>query len=213
LDIEEEYYSSPDDEQDFLERQFTETYDNLHGERLNSMSKSTLVQEYIALEERMEVLQKSLHQEQEKNVAVAHKYSVTSDLAPEISDLHTDGESSLAESSATASMDLDDDQDDNVNLTEAEIRRLFEENQKLRRENARLRTMSENSSSEVVTAEDSPSKSSLEVPKMDIGVGPSPAITPAGSPRIAAGGTSPRVGGTSPRVGSFGGTSPAIGVN
>lgn len=50
-----------DDEQDFLERQFTETYENFHTERLNSMSKTELVQENIALEERVDDLQKRLH--------------------------------------------------------------------------------------------------------------------------------------------------------
>ena len=70
----------------------------------------------------------------------------------------------------------------------------------------------------------SPSTSTLKVPdSVDKAVGPSPAITPAGSPRnpggasphITLGGTSPRVsvGGTSPRIAGFGGSSPAIGVN
>lgn len=58
----EAYYSSPDDEQDFLEQQFSETYENFHTERLNSMSKSELVQQNMALEERVDDLQKRLHQ-------------------------------------------------------------------------------------------------------------------------------------------------------
>ncbi|RWS20734.1 protein HEXIM1-like protein [Leptotrombidium deliense] len=59
-DESDQFYSSPDDEQDFIQKQFLETYENVHTERLNSMSKSELVQEYMALEERMEELERKL---------------------------------------------------------------------------------------------------------------------------------------------------------
>ncbi|RWS14550.1 protein HEXIM-like protein [Dinothrombium tinctorium] len=58
----DEFYSSPDDEQDFMQKQFFETYENIHAERLNSMSKSELMQEYLKLEERMEELERKLRE-------------------------------------------------------------------------------------------------------------------------------------------------------
>lgn len=54
------YYSSPDDEGDFLQKEFSEDYKNAHAERLNSMSKGELVQEYLQLEDRVEKLEREL---------------------------------------------------------------------------------------------------------------------------------------------------------
>ena len=58
----EEFYSSPDDEQDFMEKQFTETYDNIHAERLDLMSKKELMNEVLALEDRVKSLETELKQ-------------------------------------------------------------------------------------------------------------------------------------------------------
>ncbi|RWS27950.1 protein HEXIM1-like protein [Leptotrombidium deliense] len=59
----DDFYSSPDDEQDFIQKQFFETYEHIHSERINSMSKSELVQEYMLLEDKMEQLEKKLKTE------------------------------------------------------------------------------------------------------------------------------------------------------
>lgn len=56
----EEFYSSPDDEQDFMEKQFTEAYDNIHAERLDLMSKTELMQEVLLLEDRVKSLESQL---------------------------------------------------------------------------------------------------------------------------------------------------------
>lgn len=60
VDSSDEFYSSPEDEEDFLQKQFSEAYEDVHAERLNSMSKSELVQEYLLLEERVEELEHKL---------------------------------------------------------------------------------------------------------------------------------------------------------
>lgn len=60
IDSSDEFYSSPEDEEDFLQKQFSEAYDDVHAERLNAMSKSELVQEYLLLEERVEDLELKL---------------------------------------------------------------------------------------------------------------------------------------------------------
>ena len=58
VDSSEEYYSSPDDEEMFLQRDFSEEYDNFHAERLQAMSKDELVREYLELEGKIEKLEK-----------------------------------------------------------------------------------------------------------------------------------------------------------
>uniref|UniRef100_A0A131YRB7 Protein HEXIM1/2 n=1 Tax=Rhipicephalus appendiculatus TaxID=34631 RepID=A0A131YRB7_RHIAP len=60
VDSSDEFYSSPEDEEDFLQKQFSEAYEDVHAERLNSMSKAELVQEYLQLEERVEELEHKL---------------------------------------------------------------------------------------------------------------------------------------------------------
>uniref|UniRef100_A0A023GKD4 Putative hexamethylene bis-acetamide inducible 1 n=1 Tax=Amblyomma triste TaxID=251400 RepID=A0A023GKD4_AMBTT len=60
VDSSDEFYSSPEDEEDFLQKQFSEAYDDVHAERLNSMSKAELVQEYLLLEDRVEELELKL---------------------------------------------------------------------------------------------------------------------------------------------------------
>ena len=50
------HYSSPEDESYFLEQQFHEAYDTMHAERLNSMSKSDLLKEYLLIEKELESL-------------------------------------------------------------------------------------------------------------------------------------------------------------
>ena len=54
----DEYYSSPDDEEIFLEKEFTEAYENYHAERLQTMSKDELVREYLELESKVELMEK-----------------------------------------------------------------------------------------------------------------------------------------------------------
>ena len=70
----DEFYSSPDDEQDFMEKQFTETYDNIHAERLDSMSKTELIHEYLHLESKCSKLEDKL-----RNENMAQNYQYTSE--------------------------------------------------------------------------------------------------------------------------------------
>jgi hypothetical protein len=54
------FYSSSDDDQDYLQREFSATYDNVNAERLSSMTKSELISEYQMLQERVETLERKL---------------------------------------------------------------------------------------------------------------------------------------------------------
>ncbi|XP_032681556.1 protein HEXIM-like [Odontomachus brunneus] len=59
VDSDEDYfYSSPEDEEEFLTKEFSNAYEDLHAERLNNLSKSQLIQEYLQLETRMDLLSK-----------------------------------------------------------------------------------------------------------------------------------------------------------
>ncbi|KAK3105825.1 hypothetical protein FSP39_006552 [Pinctada imbricata] len=62
-DTSEDSYSSPDPEDtgsDFLEKEFEETYDSIHAERLQKMSKDELIKDYIEMETKLERLQKRM---------------------------------------------------------------------------------------------------------------------------------------------------------
>lgn len=112
----EEFYSSPEDE-DFLQRQFSEVYEDVHAERLNAMSKGELVVEYMQLEERVERLERELKECRSKKR--------TTLIAPHEA--------------------LDRGSHDGETITchtlEETVQRLREENDSLRCENQLLRTM------------------------------------------------------------------------
>lgn len=56
----DDFYSSPDDFQSKQLSEFSEVYEHVHTERLNSMSKKDLVHEYILLDQKAEELEKKL---------------------------------------------------------------------------------------------------------------------------------------------------------
>ena len=109
VEDEDEFYSSPEDESDYLQQQFTEHYDDIHAERLNSMSRNELVQEYLQLEKRVENLEKRLKKKKSEQ---------------------NDSQSSTENKS-------DSEKNDHLNIDE-ENRKLREENQRLRSENEKL---------------------------------------------------------------------------
>ncbi|GFU10872.1 protein HEXIM [Nephila pilipes] len=62
VDSSDEFYSCPEDEEEFLQREFVQTYDDLHAEHLDGMTISQLVEEHIRLEDQVEELEKSLEE-------------------------------------------------------------------------------------------------------------------------------------------------------
>lgn len=56
----EYFYSSPEDEEEFLTKEFSSAYEALREERLNSLTKSELLQEYKLLEAKLDTLTKRL---------------------------------------------------------------------------------------------------------------------------------------------------------
>ncbi|XP_057653905.1 protein HEXIM1 [Diorhabda carinulata] len=65
VDSEGEFYSSPDDGQQFLIKDFDDQYESVQAERLQSMSKSELIEEYLALEDKLEKLIKGQQKEED----------------------------------------------------------------------------------------------------------------------------------------------------
>lgn len=111
VDSSDEFYSSPEDEDDFLQKQFSEAYDDVHAERLSSMSKAELVQEYLLLEERVEDL------EQKLRAARAARTDAHTQTAP----------------------DLEPEQAQKLAVFRDEIRKLADENALVRAQNRALR--------------------------------------------------------------------------
>ncbi|KAJ8895541.1 hypothetical protein PR048_000877 [Dryococelus australis] len=117
VDSDEDYfYSSPEDEGEFLTKEFKNTYQDLHAERLNNLPKSQLIQEYLQLEQRIDVLQSSLQ------IGIPGK---------EGNEVSADGDKcdSLSEESMN----------EQVRKFQQEMNKLLIENDQLRRENERLR--------------------------------------------------------------------------
>ncbi|CAK9813518.1 Protein HEXIM1 [Anthophora quadrimaculata] len=74
VDSDEDYfYSSPEDEEEFLTKEFSTAYEDLHAERLSTLSKTELIQEYLQLEAKVDLLTKRLrgknfHQTEERDL-------------------------------------------------------------------------------------------------------------------------------------------------
>lgn len=61
LDTDEEFfYSSPEDEEDFVRKEFSKDYDNGIIERLSALGKGDLITDYMMMEERVETLTKRM---------------------------------------------------------------------------------------------------------------------------------------------------------
>lgn len=65
VDSDGEFYSSPDDEE-FLIKDFVDHYESVQAERLLSMSKTQLIEEYQELENKVELLTKRLEKTDEE---------------------------------------------------------------------------------------------------------------------------------------------------
>ncbi|XP_076657399.1 uncharacterized protein LOC143361693 isoform X1 [Halictus rubicundus] len=114
VDSDEDYfYSSPEDEEEFLTKEFSTAYEDLHAERLSTLSKTELIQEYLQLEAKVDLLTKRLRG---KNF---HQ--------PEEKDLETQSSSTDSESTKK------------LKLCQQRIDDLIQQNEQLKRENESLR--------------------------------------------------------------------------
>lgn len=148
----DEFYSSPDDEQDFLQRQFSEVYDNIHAERIGAMSKTELVQEYLLLEQRVEELENKLKEQARSS---GYEGSEASDGPIDDRVLH----------------EVVRDADGSVEDPNVTIKRLQVENARLRADNDQLRLQSGTSDSYSSSVTSTPVKPGREVPMVHVDAG------------------------------------------
>lgn len=112
---EDYYYSSPEDEEEFMSREFIKDYDNLRNDRLIDMSKSELINEYLQMEERIEALEKRLSRQNSTS-----QTTTENDTKPEEEQENT-SDSNSKEAMA-----------DTISKFQKEIQRLESENDKLK---------------------------------------------------------------------------------
>jgi len=117
---EDYYYSSPEDEEEFMSREFIKDYDNLRNDRLIDMSKSELINEYLQMEERIESLEKRLSRQNSTSQTTTENVEVENDTKPEEEQENT-SDSNSKEAMA-----------DTISKFQKEIQRLESENDKLK---------------------------------------------------------------------------------
>ncbi|KAF5297129.1 hypothetical protein FQA39_LY02709 [Lamprigera yunnana] len=59
MDSDGEFYSSPDDEEAFLRKDFDDAYEIVRSERFNAMTKNDIIEEFLQLEEKYDTLIKA----------------------------------------------------------------------------------------------------------------------------------------------------------
>jgi protein HEXIM1/2 len=118
-DSNDAYYDSPNDEESFIAKDFSETYENIHAERLQTMTKVELVKDYIELEAKVEKLESKLRELPDTKPADSN--NVNKEVKKLVDSTNTPSENQLK------------------HLLQQEIERLKQENDRLRIENQQLR--------------------------------------------------------------------------
>lgn len=135
----DDFYSSPEDEEEFLTKEFSNTYKDLHVETLGSMSKTELIQQVLQLEEKLDLVEKRIGGGKSKNY--------------------------VKDQSLIGQCNFSDENDvvfsDKIKQFQQEITKLVLEKEKLQIENDRLRRRNRSSS---VSSVDSESDSSTSSP-------------------------------------------------
>merc|ERR1712238_319098 len=97
---EDYYYSSPEDEEEFMSREFIKDYDNLRNDRLIDMSKTELINEYLQMEERIETLEKRLSRQNSTSQTTAENVEVENNTKQEEEQEETTSDSNSKEAMA-----------------------------------------------------------------------------------------------------------------
>lgn len=158
------FFSLPEDEEEYLTKEFSSVYEDAQCERLSNMSKNELIEEYLLLEAKYDTLVKraeryrSKDNEEYKCVIVADK-----DSKPNPTTLLNENEFSGPPDTVPEKQTLSDILQ-RLQEQEEQIRELQSTNEKLRVENEHLQqqnqTMSEDSESDSSSSSDSCSTSS-----------------------------------------------------
>lgn len=144
-DDQNNFYSSPEDEDEFMAREFWNAYEDVHAERLDTMTKAQLVQEYLALEEKVDLLERQL-----RVVRARHRYR----------NQHVDDDDDDDDEVRPGEVKVDPETAQKISIFQNEICNLETENRRLREENLTLRRTSSAKSSSSSSSSDSSSDSS-----------------------------------------------------
>jgi len=154
------FYSSPDDEEEFLSNEFKKDYETGNVDRLEHMDKTNLIQEYLGMEKKVESLEKTLEE-------INHRETMKA-LTGEVDYEFHRGEVPMEPETA-----------EKIRVFQSEIKRLIRENKTLHQENSRLKrklkspasrrySESSESSSSSSSSSDSSSDSSESESEADI---------------------------------------------
>ncbi|XP_011502607.1 PREDICTED: protein HEXIM-like [Ceratosolen solmsi marchali] len=118
VDSDEAYfYSSPEDEEEFLTKEFSSAYEDLHVERLSALTKTELIQEYTQLETKVDLLTKWLRSKSTSG-----------------------GQAEVMERESAPSVDpKDSEMAKKLKIFQQRVDELLQQNAQLRRENKLLR--------------------------------------------------------------------------
>ncbi|KAM3962434.1 hexamethylene bisacetamide inducible [Aphomia sociella] len=151
VDSEDNYfYSLPEDEEEYLTKEFSSVYEDAQCERLSNMSKNELIQEYLLLEAKYDNLVKRTERskskciDHDKDVSAADREITATDRDSMITDRDTSG-ASIGSSADEPSFD---DMMLRIKEQEEQIQQLTLANEKLQMENEHLQQRSQASSSE-----------------------------------------------------------------
>ena len=128
-----ESYDSPNDEDIFLEKDFSEAYETFHAERLQDMSKEELIKELLDLEAKVDRLERRSSKGEQQGSPPKHNINNNDTSSDDVKT--NDGSPSKLQMT-------DSDQSGGLNSLELLIKRLKEENERLKRENVELQKKS-----------------------------------------------------------------------
>lgn len=114
VDSDCEFYSSPDDEGEFLMKDFNDQYQSVQTEQLHTMSKQELIQEYMSLdsrfsqkskdlEETIRRLEKELEKQKNDKECLERENAVLKAKLEEVDNCNSDSEDSETDSSDSCS--------------------------------------------------------------------------------------------------------------
>ncbi|XP_045502498.1 suppressor protein SRP40-like [Colias croceus] len=175
VDSEENYFFSlPEDEEEYLTKEFSSVYEDAQCERLSNMSKNELIEEYLILEAKYDTLLKRTERyngrdnEEEKTAAIPDK-----EVPPEKSNdlLEKDASVGSLLPGPTEEQSMSDILQ-RLKQQEERINELEQANEKLKAENEhyqhQAQNTSEDSESDSSSSSDSCSSSSCSSPEHDV---------------------------------------------
>lgn len=169
VDSEDNYfYSLPEDEEEYLTKEFSSVYEDAQSERLSAMTKTELIQEYLLLEAKYDNLVKRSERSKQKPID-EDNLTTDRDISANDTTMQTDGDvSGTSNESSVLDEPSYSDLLQRLKEQEEQLNELQNTNEKLRLENEHLHqrprgASSEDSESDSSSSSDSDSSSNASV--------------------------------------------------